>query len=103
MVLVNCNLNTDNLINFNNEIRYSIATARADGAEIVRYTFIDGEENSLKKAERAVLRILSSMKRERLVQLIVKSLCDGRAESEYIKNKYNDVLAGYYDGILVKI
>jgi len=79
------------LKDLNTEIRYNVATARADGVELLRFELSrDDDERNMEKNLYCIARILSSMKRDGHIQFFVKSLSDNSREAEYIKNKYAD-------------
>ena len=73
-----------------NEIKFELATARAEGAEllIVEYSESDNLSHFLPKAS-AVLR---RMKQRRVIQLyaFAENFFRGGTESIYLKNKYPD-------------
>lgn len=76
------------------EIRYAVATARASGAELIRFDIPFGEDKALyNKLFNGLSRLLKTMKEERLIQFFAteKSFSDQMAEGAFLLNKYPSV------------
>ena len=85
MIFSEFNLTGTSQRELDTEIKYSVASARADGTELISLRFDDG-------AFGAVLRILRALKRDGVVQFFVSAseLAAGKREAEFILNKYGE-------------
>ncbi len=76
------------------EMRFAIAGARADGAELLRFDIPFGnDEKEYKKLFNSLVRLLKGMKEERLIQFYAteKSFSDKSTEAAFLLNKYPSV------------
>ncbi len=92
------------------EIMFNIATERVDGAELIRLDIPKPKNSSDTKAYPAALRIVKSIKKKGIIQLFAndESFADATTESEYLLNKYSELLAeeersSDFDYIYVKL
>ncbi|MBR3806714.1 MAG: hypothetical protein IKJ13_07800 [Clostridia bacterium] len=76
------------------EMRYAIASARAGGAELIRFDIpVTDDEKEYKKLFNSLVRLLKGMKEERLIQFYAteKSFSDKATESAFLLNKYPSI------------
>lgn len=76
------------------EIRYAIAAARAETAELIRLDIpFSDDEKEYKKLFNSLVRLLKGMKEERLIQFFAteKSFSDKSTESAFLLNKYPSI------------
>ena len=75
------------------EIKFEIATARAENAEliVIRYSYGEAFSSFIFKVSQA----LRKMKQKRLIQLFAfsENFSRGGTESVYLKNKYSELFA----------
>ena len=106
MIFKNYELEGSCLKEFNTEIRYLVATARADGKELISLNFPGlTDEREVKRVVHCAARLLGTMKREGSVQFFVQSLSNGSREAEFLKNKYSEFINqdGKFESIYVKL
>lgn len=86
-------LRADDLNSAVNEIKFELATARAEGIELLIIKYSDSEifSHFLSKAS----SVLRKMKQRRVIQLyaFVENFLRGGTESVYLKNKYPELFA----------
>ena len=78
------------------EARFYIASARADGAVLVRFDLRYGEEKRTVKRRLAVLvRLLKQMKRESLIQFFAteEDFTNMSMEADFMYNKYEKYIS----------
>ena len=83
------------------EIMYEIATARAEGAELIRINVSQENMNILpEKRLSAVIRLLKGMKQEGRIQFYAtkESFEKSFTEAIFLQNKYPDVFLKAYAG-----
>ena len=87
---------------FNTEIRYFIASAKADSAELVSFALrFSEDEVDNSRLSVCVTKILSSMKKQGAIQFYIKedAFKEGKTEADYIQNKYGNyvnITSGFY-------
>ena len=88
MIYIFTELNGTNQIELNIEIRFALAGARADGAELLAFSI------KTENCKLAVQRILNKLKKEGLIQFFVskEQINERLTEAEYLKNKFNHVI-----------
>ncbi len=93
MIFSAFNLASDRYADLDTEIRFAIATARVEGAELLRFD-IKREEDIL-KSYNAAIRILKKMKIGGQIQFIAtpSSFSNSDAEAEFLRNKYPKYLS----------
>ena len=76
-------------VDLDTEIKFAIASARADKVEILRFD-INREEEEFFKTYNSVLRILKRMKSVGQIQFLAtpRSFSESSAEAEFLINKY---------------
>ena len=80
---------------FNTEIRYDIASAKADGSELVSLTIpLTDDSNENSRLSTCVCKILSSMKKVGEIQFYLKpdAFIKKTTEADYILNKYSEYI-----------
>lgn len=104
MKLSNLLLSGNTVLELDTEVRYGIATARADGAEVVCLEFLKKE--SEKETERifsSLTKILRKLRREGALQFFVTN--DGfnknTTEAKYLLNKYSGVICTEKTGSII--
>ena len=79
-----------------NEIKFEVATARVEGAELLIIDYPDGEGmcRFLQKAS----NVLRKMKQRRSIQLyaFAENFSREGTESVYLKNKYSELFMNYF-------
>ena len=92
MVFSTFNLSSDKSMDIDTEIRFAIATARADGMELLRFDI--KREDDILKSFNATIRILKKMKLSGQIQFIAtpSSFTNSDAEAEFLRNKYPQCL-----------
>ncbi len=75
-----------------NEIAFCIASARAEGVEIVKFIFTEDRERLLPTAQ----KILRSLKRKGRVEFfeLAEHLKSDTTEARFFRNKYTDFVNG---------
>lgn len=93
MVFNAYSLSSDRYTDIDTEIRFAVATARVEGAELLKFE-IKREEDILKSFNAAV-RIFKKMKSMGLIQFFAtpSSFSNSDAEAEFLRNKYPDYLS----------
>ena len=76
-------------IDIDTEIRFDIATARAEDVELLRFD-INKREDSWQKIQNAAIKVLKKMKSASQIQFIATQLsfANSNAEAEFLINKY---------------
>ena len=76
-------------IDIDTEIKFSIATARAENTELLRFD-IKRDEESYMRVYNAAVKVLKKMKSLSHIQFIAppKAFIDSNAEAEFLINKY---------------
>ena len=87
-------LEGNSLKELNIEIRYNLASAKVDGAELAAFTLSIADEKDADRALTCVTKILGTMRKEGVIKFYVTSdsFSKETTESEYIKNKYCDFI-----------
>ena len=73
------------------EIKFHLASARFDGAELIRFVYDNGEsEKEASRLYNVIIKILRSLKLKSSFQFFVTPLNfeEGRTECEFLLNKY---------------
>ena len=86
-------LSGSNISELETEIRYYVATARADGAQLIRFDLTHfGSEKEDSRIMSCATRVLRRIKNERIIQFFLPKTSVGGvgAESDYLLNKYYD-------------
>jgi hypothetical protein len=93
MVFNAYSLSSDRYADIDTEIRFAVATARVEGAELLRFE-IKREEDILKSFNSAV-RIFKKMKSMGQIQFLAtpSSFSNSDAEAEFLRNKYPEYLS----------
>ncbi len=90
-------LSGSGLADLDTEIRFNIANARAESAEIVRLSLALGanEHDNMRK-ENCLIKILRSMMRAGLIQFYVsdEDFEEGSTAAEFMLNKYSRFISG---------
>ena len=75
------------------ELRYNIAAARAEGAELVRFELTTEEERSRRRRYTSVLFRLRQLKREGIIQFFATEddFANNTTEAVYLLNKYPEL------------
>lgn len=96
MIFKTIEIESDRPIDIDTEIKFSIATARADKTELLRFDVKRDEESSGRTFNSAV-KVLKKMKNQGHIQFIAtpKSFANANAEAEFLINKY----PGYIDNM----
>lgn len=92
MVFSAYNLESDRYTDIDTEIRFAIATARVEGAELLRFDI--GREEDILKSFNAAIRVFKKMKAAGQIQFIAtpSSFSNSGAEAEFLRNKYPEYL-----------
>lgn len=82
-------IKSDRPIDIDTEIKFSVATARAENTELLRLD-IKKDEESYTKVYNGAIKVLKKMKSLSHIQFIAtpKSFLDSNAEAEFLINKY---------------
>ena len=83
------NIQSDRPVDIDTEIKFSIATARVENIELVRFD-IRKDEEALSRIYNACIKCLKKMKNQGNIQFIAtrKSFVNSNAEAEFLINKY---------------
>ena len=86
-------LRAENMVSAVNEIKFELATARAEGVELLTIKYSESE--MLTHFLPKVSAVLRKMKQRRVIQLyaFVENFLRGGTESVYLKNKYPELFA----------
>ncbi len=92
MMLSIVTIRADKYSDIDTEIKFNVATARAENKAIIRFDFNGESEDN--KCYSIALRVLKKMKAAGQLQFIAipTSFSNGDTESEFLKNKYPEVL-----------
>ena len=77
------------------ELRFAIASERANGGELLQVAFpLLEDEKETKRIMNLAKKTLVRMKKERLIQFFVdqRNLSESSTEVEFLKNKYSDLI-----------
>ena len=81
---------------YNTEIRFDVASAKYDNAELISFTIprIDDEKESSRLYSCAI-KVIGTLMREGLIQFYVspEHMRSGATQAEFIKNKYSDFIS----------
>ena len=85
------NIQSDRPIDIDTEIKFSIATARVENIELIRFD-IKRDEEALGRVYNSGIKCLKKMKNQGNIQFIAtrKSFANSNAEAEFLLNKYPD-------------
>lgn len=91
----------------NIEIRFNLASAKVDGAELVSLSLSPKDDTNAVRLMSGVTKVLGAMRKKNLIQFFVlsDSLSNETAESAYITNKYRDFVVSidHQNTVFVKI
>lgn len=110
MIFKTVEIESDRTIDVDTEIKFSIATARVEQIELLRFD-VRKDSDLFSKIYNASIKVLRKMKNQGNIQFIAtpKSFTDENAEAEFLINKYPDQISNvtkYGDGeayIFVKL
>lgn len=110
MIFKTIEIKSERPIDIDTEIKFSIATARAENIELLRFD-IKRDDDSFSRVYNGAVKILKKMKNQAQVQFIAtpKAFNASNAEAEFLINKYpNQIknMPNYGDGeayIFVKL
>ena len=93
MVFKIVQIKSERPIDIDTEIKFSVATARAEKVELLRFDLARDPE-SLGRAYNAASKLLRRMKGQGNIQFIAtsKSFTDSNAEAEFLINKYPEYI-----------
>lgn len=91
MICKTVDIQSDRPVDIDTEIKFSIATARVENIELVRFD-IRKDEEALSRIYNACIKCLKKMKNQGNIQFIAtrKSFVNSNAEAEFLINKYPD-------------
>lgn len=96
-------LTCDSLAGLDTEIRFNIASERAEGVNLVRFDIKSDSDSRLRLA----IKVLRRMKSEGAVQVFASrdSFASEDTEASYINNKYGKILENLpdFEFVIVKI
>lgn len=110
MIFKTIEIESDRTIDVDTEIKFSIATARVEKIELLRFD-VKKDSDLFGKIYNASIKVLKKMKNQGTIQFIAtpKSFAEENAEAEFLINKYPnqiDAMPKYGDGeayIFVKL
>ena len=85
------------LTDLDTEIRFNIANARQDKAELIRLILPTVDEPDIKRIANCVLKIIRSMMKADLIQFFIneKDINSASTEAEFLLNKYPSFILSY--------
>ena len=85
------------LADLDTEIRFNIANARQERAELIRLILPGTSESDAKRITNCVLKILRSMMKASLIQFFIneKDINSSSTEAEFLLNKYPSFILSY--------
>ena len=91
MIFKTIEIESDRTIDVDTEIKFSIATARVENVELLRFD-VKKDNDLFSKIYNASIKVLKKMKNQGNIQFIAtpKSFTDENAEAEFLINKYPD-------------
>ena len=93
MNLKKCLLEHTDLAYLMTELRFNIAAARAEKAELVMLELTTAEERSRRRRYTSVIFRLRQLKREGVIQFFAEesNFAEGSTEADYLLNKYPEL------------
>ena len=91
MIFKTIEIESERPVDIDTEIKFYIATARADKTELLCFD-VKRDEESFNRIYNAVLKVLKKMKNQGHIQFIAtpQSFANENAEAEFLINKYPD-------------
>ncbi len=101
-------LTSDSQNSLNTEIRYTVASAKADGIELLNLVVAtSNNEDESARIFQATIKVLKAMKRDESIQFYHKSESIGSdtTEASFLLNKYGSYITGssLHNSIYVKL
>ncbi len=95
-------LNGDCFASLNTEIRFLVASARVDNAELMEIYLKKTEDSNDRRILSCICKVLKGMMRSSDIQFYVidKSLDSSETEAAFLRNKYQKYLSNINDSIL---
>ena len=102
MIFKTIEIGAERPIDIDTEIKFSIATARADETELICFD-VKRDEESFSRIYNAAIKVLKKMKNQGHIQFIATpaSFANANAEAEFLINKYPEQIGNmpeYGDG-----
>ena len=87
------------------ELRYTVATTRAEGGELLMISIPETGDGQAKKTRALATRILKTMKKEGLIQFYAtkESFDSSSTEAKFLLNKYSHVFSESHNPISANI